>query len=326
MLTGPTGSNDYFDGHIRGGFPTPNESSLRTGLTPGGGGSMFPAPSPNSQALFQALASGGATPNTLDFHRTAMNAAAAKKSDKFGFQMKAPTSEGQEQRIKMEQKIQPAQQQQQQQGTQANPDPFGAGDANDAANGLFLLAQARGGSQSRNQFAMPEQPNPNTHDIANNVAPTTRQAGTQSQATSPNVTKQPARNVNGSGGPSLSGSARGISEVSGEFSDSAASEQAKPNTRGKGKKFNTGKAAQASNGGRKAEDVPSKGPANKKLKTTSGNINNINMEMEMDSDEEGSVKQEEELHESGRKMTDEEKRKNFLERNRFVVLNHPLFA
>ncbi|KAK8088102.1 hypothetical protein PG997_003063 [Apiospora hydei] len=78
MLSGPTG--DYFGdtSHtLRGGF-TPNESSLRTGLTPGGSGSMFPAPSPNSQALYAQLASGGATPNTLDFHRTAMNAAAAK--------------------------------------------------------------------------------------------------------------------------------------------------------------------------------------------------------------------------------------------------------
>ncbi|KAK4982614.1 hypothetical protein LTR28_002672, partial [Elasticomyces elasticus] len=70
MLTGPTGASDYFssDHHFPGSFPTPNESSLRTGLTPGGGGSMFPAPSPNSQALFNAMQSSGATPGTLDFH------------------------------------------------------------------------------------------------------------------------------------------------------------------------------------------------------------------------------------------------------------------
>jgi ATF/CREB family transcription factor len=61
MLSGQ--ANDYFGDthHLRGGSPTPNESSLRTGLTPGGSGSMFPTPSPNSQ-LFAQLASGEATP------------------------------------------------------------------------------------------------------------------------------------------------------------------------------------------------------------------------------------------------------------------------
>ncbi|KMQ81444.1 bzip transcription factor, partial [Lasius niger] len=45
----------------------------------GGSGSMFPAPSPNSQALFAQLAGGGATPSTLDFHRTALSAAAKRE-------------------------------------------------------------------------------------------------------------------------------------------------------------------------------------------------------------------------------------------------------
>ncbi|KAH6985514.1 hypothetical protein EDB80DRAFT_732920 [Ilyonectria destructans] len=40
---------------------------------------MFPAPSPNSQALFAQLASGGTTPSTIDFHRTAMSAAAKRE-------------------------------------------------------------------------------------------------------------------------------------------------------------------------------------------------------------------------------------------------------
>ncbi|KAH6971274.1 hypothetical protein EDB80DRAFT_744450 [Ilyonectria destructans] len=42
---------------------------------------MFPAPSPNSQALFAQLASGGATPSTIDFHRTVMSAA-TKRANK----------------------------------------------------------------------------------------------------------------------------------------------------------------------------------------------------------------------------------------------------
>ena len=135
MLPGPTGTaGDYFD-NIGRGFPTPNESSLRTGLTPGGGGSMFPAPSPNSQAIFQQLQSGGATPGTLDFHRTAMNAAARTKGNAF-------TSNPQDQQSQnMDQKQQ--------------NNPFEQHDATDAANGLFMLAK---GGQGNNQFAVPQQP------------------------------------------------------------------------------------------------------------------------------------------------------------------------
>lgn len=136
MLSGPSGeTGDYFN-QIGRGFPTPNESSLRTGLTPGGGGSMFPAPSPNSQALFQQLQSGGATPGTIDFHRTAMNAAARSKNNQF-------TSNPPDQHSQvMDSKIQ--------------NDHFpqhGAEDA--AANGLFMLAK---GGQTNNQFAVPQQP------------------------------------------------------------------------------------------------------------------------------------------------------------------------
>lgn len=136
MLAGPTGSNDYFDS-IGRGFPTPNESSLRTGLTPGGGGSMFPAPSPNSQALLQQLQSGGATPSTIEFHRTAL---AAKKNSANG-PTSNPTSEP-------EQASQTA-------SMDVKPDPFGHHDAADAANGLFMLA--KGGQPNSNQFSMPNQ-------------------------------------------------------------------------------------------------------------------------------------------------------------------------
>ncbi|EXJ88861.1 activating transcription factor, other eukaryote [Capronia epimyces CBS 606.96] len=126
MLAGPQ-QGDYFDS-IGRGFPTPNESSLRSGLTPGGGGSMFPAPSPNSQALFNSLQSGGATPGTLDFHRTAMTAAARSKTNQF-----ANTSNPQD----------PLPQ-------SSNMDA--QHDATDAANGLFMLAK---GGQANNQFAVP---------------------------------------------------------------------------------------------------------------------------------------------------------------------------
>ncbi len=281
MLGGPVGAGatDYFDSSLRGTtFPsgvTPNESSLRTGLTPGGGGSMFPAPSPNSQALYQQLASGGATPSTLDFHRTAMNAAAIRK----GSQYNGTTSQS-ESKAANTAVMDPALQPQPQQPS------FGQHD-NDAANGLFLLAQASNGSQQSSHYPVP----------STTIAPN---QGT-SQETSPTMAQVAARNG------SLTGSAQG----SGDISDSA--DQVKPATRSRGKRSSGGKNAAASNGRRKAEEAPAKQPSAKKAK------NNASVAMDMngmDSDEEQVDIKEEQYHGDGRKMTDEEKRKNFLERNR----------
>lgn len=293
MLGGPVGSSineGYFDGALRGGF-TPQESSLRTGLTPGGGGSMFPAPSPNSQALYQQLAGGGATPSTLDFHRTAMNAAAQRKNNT---STSANGTSAQDSRAPVATMNQAAQSQQ-----------F---DQHDAANGLFLLAQAGNGAQANNQFAMPNPPS----NIPNNS-----QAG--SQETSPQMAKRVARNANGSiGGGSISGSVRGQSEMSAEDSG----DQSKPATRNRGKRASTGKGAAATNGRRKAEEPPSKQPAAKKAKN-SISAAQMSMDMDingMDSDDEQNNIKEEQYHENGKKMTDEEKRKNFLERNRVAAL------
>ncbi|KAI9805704.1 MAG: hypothetical protein M1833_005197 [Piccolia ochrophora] len=321
MLTGPTGSSDYFDGHLRGGFPTPNESSLRTGLTPGGGGSMFPAPSPGSQAILQQLASGGATPSTLDFHRTAMNAAAARKSEQSApgqnnaasIQAQEPlTTEADGGKMKAPQ----------QQGAQASVDPFGQHDANDAANGLFLLAQAqaqaRNGAQDQGQFSAANQQNLAAALPSSTASqPPNQPAGVQSQNTSPNLAKVAARNASGSiGGGSLSGSVGGISELSADISDSGASEKAKPSTRNKGKKSGGSKSGQNASGRRKAEETPSKPPASKKAK---GNSGSAMPDFDMPSDDDIDMK-EDQLNEHGKKMTDEEKRKNFLERNRVAAL------
>ncbi|KAJ5235588.1 uncharacterized protein N7469_004756 [Penicillium citrinum] len=247
MLPGPTGSNDYFD-NIGRGFPTPNESSLRTGLTPGGGGSMFPAPSPNSQALLQQLQSGGATPSTMEFHRTAL---AAKKNSS------GPTSNAPEpdQKPNMDTK-----------GAQPANDQFTQHDAADAANGLFMLAK---GGQANN---MP-------------MNQTALQNETRSAAA-----RRASQNANGAG----------VREMSGDGSDQ---ELAKPAGKGKGKK-NAPKAASANNR-RKADDLP-KG-SNKKIKTDSPS--------DMDSEDEDSK-----LQMDPKKMTDEEKRRNFLERNRVAAL------
>lgn len=289
MLGGPVGAapNDYFDPSLRGSFPsgvTPNESSLRTGLTPGGGGSMFPAPSPNSQALFQQLANGGATPNTLDFHRTAMNAAAARK----GTHINGTNTQAEDQRAPVA-PMDPSLQQQPQQPT------FGQHD-NDAANGLFLLAQAGNGAQANHQYTVA---NTNSNMTSN-----------RSHETSPNMPKG-VRNGNGSIG--------GQSEISGEVSDSG--DQSKPATRNKGKRASGGANSAPSNGRRKADDTSPKQPSTKKQKKNNNN-NTAMMDMDgMESEDEQPNIKEEQYHPDGKKMTDEEKRKNFLERNRYVKLS-----
>jgi len=248
MLAGPQ-QGDYFDS-IGRGFPTPNESSLRTGLTPGGGGSMFPAPSPNSQALFNSLQSGGATPGTLDFHRTAMNAAARNKNTQF-----TTTSNPQEVLPK------------------TNMD--NQHDATDAANGLFMLAK---GGQANNQFAVPN----------------------------PAQTSMPARN----------GQDQKATSSNGDSSESP--EDTKPTTRGgRGKKTK----AESTNNRRKSE-AGAKG-SNKRAKGNSGSANvdpALDPHDEDDDSEDGEDDAAPTHHPNGKKMTDEEKRRNFLERNRIAAL------
>ncbi|PHH84693.1 hypothetical protein CDD83_1540 [Cordyceps sp. RAO-2017] len=309
MLSGP--ANDYFSDthHLRGGFPTPNESSLRSGLTPGGSGSMFPAPSPNSQALFAQLASGGATPSTLDFHRTALSAAAKRDQTGGGQQQGQPQQQPPPQPQQQPQQPPPPQQQppppQQAATSQPHdmpngasavkpeakhgPGPFDPHD-NDAANGLFMLAQGaqgRSGNQSSGQF-----PTPSASSHAH-PAPETP----QNAEMSPQMSSAHAASID---------SGRGGSEGS-LLSDDG--EQTRPAIRGKSKK-----GSSASLGRRKAEDAPAKAPPSKKAKGSNGSIMNGSFDFSDDDmkklDEGGSKS----------KMTDEEKRKNFLERNRVAAL------
>lgn len=279
MLSGPQ-KDDYFtDGHhLRGGFPTPNESGLRSGLTPGGGGSMFPEPSPNSQALFNQLA-GAATPGTLDFQRTALNAAAAQR--KIPHSQPSVTSQPAELANGMEAKPQV-------------PGPFDQQDANDAANGLFLLAQAQTrGAQLPGHYAMAPQMPVHAHP-----QPMMQMSG-QSAEASPTMSSDAANAADG----------RRVSAMSTQSDENEQS--SRPNTRGKGKRPTTTQATQAT-GRRKAEETPAKGQAGKKAKANNGHA----MEPEPPSEDEDAGK--DDYGTNGKKMTDEEKRKNFLERNRFV--------
>lgn len=306
MLTGPTSNNDYFnsDHHFSGSFPTPNESSLRTGLTPGGGGSMFPQPSPNSQALYNSLQSGGATPGTLDFHRTAMTARAQNQAGN-NFNMPNSTSQPQQNpniQPDLDSKPYNPNGQSQQQDAQ---DPFSSHQTNDAANGLFMLAQAGGQQQQQRNgqqnFGMPpqQQQQPqhqqNYHGLPQDQAMDGR-AGKNSIAS----------NVSGDteNGP-------------GDYSDVGS--ETKPQARtARGKKGSAGKGA--ANGKRKTEDTPSK-PVNKRQRTSNSMGGMSNMDMDMDEDEDQADENDmEDSHPDGKKMTDEEKRKNFLERNRVAAL------
>lgn len=255
---------------------------------------MFPAPSPNSQALFAQLASNGATPGTIDFHRTAMSAAAAKRDQ----QTLAPAS------------VTSQPQDMANGGATSKPEhkaPAGPYDPtitthdNDAANGLFMLAQGRNGVQSSNQYAVapPQQ---------GRSQPPLPPQGNIKPSMSPQMT-------NGHGSIAAS-STRGMSEGS---AGSEESEQPRPNTRGRGKRNSTAGGA-TTNGRRKADDQP-KAPASKKTKTNGGgSVASVNGDMDMMDHDMHSDEEDMKINKDGTKtkMTDEEKRKNFLERNRYL--------
>ncbi|KAF2623934.1 hypothetical protein BU25DRAFT_170696 [Macroventuria anomochaeta] len=282
MLSGPTGQTDYFSESFRG-FPTPNESSLRTGLTPGGGGSMFPAPSPNTQAIFN-LQSAGVTPGTGDFQQAALRAAAQANQNKT---TAAPTSQPDTATAGMDRQNNYQQAQQQQQRSQN--DPYANHDVSSAANDLLSFASQNGGGARNNQppFSM---------------APNSQSVNAGHMPVQPVGADHNRRNTKGSINSMASAD-------TGDFSESGQSEQNK-GTRTRGKK-GAANGKQAAGTKRKADDAPKGG--RKKGAAAS-------MDDEDESDDEMGNMKEEEFDSKGRKMTDEEKRKNFLERNRVAAL------
>lgn len=261
MLAGPA-STDYFDQGLRG-FPTPNESSLRTGLTPGGGGSMFPAASPGTQAIFSL--SNINTPGTMDFIRTGMNARAVTNGN-------GPTS-------------QPTETQTSQSIDLRLPNQSsGAFDTSghdaDAASSLFLLAQngTRGNSFPVTTQSTSAAMNPTT------LAPV--ESPTQARSKKDSIDS--------------------ISTPENDASDTEQSEETvKPATRSRGRKAPEGR----SNNRRKATDTPAKTPASKRARASAAQ-DKLDSSPTTDS---GSK-------ESKKAMTEDEKRKNFLERNRVAAL------
>lgn len=283
MLTGPTSQTDYFSESFRG-FPTPNESSLRTGLTPGGGGSMFPAPSPNTQAIFN-LQSGGVTPSTADFQQSALRAAAQANQGKTTA-TSAPTSQPDPATAGMDRANNFPPLQQPQRRTQN--DPYANHDVSNAANDLLSFATQNGGARNgQPSFSMPPQQQA-MHAGHMPVQPVNQDNS--------------RRNTKGSIN-SMAGSAD-----TGDFSDSQ-SEEAKTTTRSRGKKGGAN-GKQTAGTKRKADDQ--KGGSRKK--SIAPSLGDEDEDMQSDDD---NMKTEEM---GGKKMTDEEKRKNFLERNRVAAL------
>lgn len=291
MLSGPTGQTDYFSESFRG-FPTPNESSLRTGLTPGGGGSMFPAPSPNTQAIFN-LQSAGVTPGTGDFQQAALRAAAQQNASTHkAHTSTAPTSQPEGATAGMDRQTNF------QQGQPRPTDPYANHDVSSAANDLLSFASQNGGA--RNNTNTNSQP-PFT------MAPQQQSMNAGHMPVQPINTSQHRRDTKGSINSIQSADTA-------DFSESGGSEQNKTATRSRAKKGGPANGKQAAGAKRKADDVPKGG-----RKKSNANANMGDDMMDEDSDEDQNIK-EEEYDSKGKKMTDEEKRKNFLERNRVAAL------
>ncbi|PHH56028.1 Transcription factor atf1 [Ceratocystis fimbriata CBS 114723] len=311
LLTGPlanSGATDYF---VERGF---NESSLRTGLTPGPGGAgaaMFP-PSPNTSALFSSFAAGASTPTTADFHRTALSAATKQREQQQKMHM-AVTSEPRDANgatvapstDKGDMKP-PA--------SNLNNDPH----ANDAVNGLFMLAQGRNVPPSGSQFPMTSQSQPqsnsnmamahppmtvsNTRPPATNApAPNSGSAPQAAPASGPVSISQMAASAPAPSAPAIPVAPKPLPDAPQHTSPDL--RNSKISMVGKGKRGPAPTKPGAVNGKRKNDSPPA--PINKKTKNASSQASD-------DDDEE--------VGEDGKKMTDDEKRKNFLERNRIAAL------
>ncbi|KAK6583961.1 hypothetical protein PZA11_003691 [Diplocarpon coronariae] len=280
MLPGPTKEDDYFgNNHMRGGFPTPNESGMRSGLTPGGSGSMFAEPSPSTTSYLDRLIGSGqglTTPGAAEFARSAIAAAAERRTRPNGVNLPNITSQPVDPMMTMD--VKPPQL------------PGNFDETNDAANGLFMLAQQSNGPQQTNPYTVAPQ------------AVVQIQQLSQQQEPSPHMAHRNGGSISTQSGREMSG---GLSEE--EHSN-------KPKTRTKGKRSAPETPANG-NGRRKGNDQPARAPVTKKSKANNGNP----VDMDQLSEEELDMNKEE-YHANGKKMTDDEKRKNFLERNRIAAL------
>ncbi|KAF8429615.1 Aft1 HRA domain-containing protein [Tirmania nivea] len=294
MLQGPisNGPLGFDTHHLRTGL-TPNESGIRSGLTPGGSGSMFPVPSPSASGLFQL---GSSTPSTMEFQRTALSAATAASAlrkqptltsippplNKPEFSVTAPDARDHNPPTAKPRQLSNA---------------FDADPAHNAANGLYMLAQAH---QQNDQYSN------STVNAPANTGITSGQPnlGSTQDDASPNSKKKRALVTNTSmtraPGAVMTGNARGVSEMSEDMASD--SEESDDDKRGSG----DGKGGKRTAGRARKSDPKT----NKRTKVSQGSANGSGDDQDNDNV----------MSENGKKMTDEEKRKNFLERNRVAAL------
>lgn len=323
MLQGPASNSNGvgssgslgFDSHIRTGL-TPNESGIRSGLTPGGSGSLFSAP---QNAMFQFVGSGGATPGTMEFHKTAI--AAARKSQ--------PTlNTSQHISVKPEENTS-THNDHDQQNPRQHSDPYhGSDPAHNAASGLFLLAQAQ---HQQGDGATVSMTGSNPGYQGSNQLPSGLPGsnGGSIESSSPSLAKRAvvnsANNAAMSGainrsvsGGSMANSVRGISEISDDFSDSGGEGdmQTSTNSSSRNTRARKVKGAGSTTGRRKAEDQSPGGGRSQQNKKTKGNQGQSISGGSDDGNDGMDGIDDNQTGKDGKKMTDEEKRKNFLERNR----------
>lgn len=263
---------------------------------------MFPAPSPS--AFY-----GSSTPGTLEFQKAALSAA-RKSSHPPPPLIPPPTSQDPKQDATQPPTLMDPMNNNNQHKPRQPSDQYNTDPAHHAANGLFMLAHVTGAPS-----VYPQAPH-----LQSGIPPN----GPSAMDTSPNMAKRATVNSSAAStlpGSKFSGSApantvRGVSEMSIDRSES--SMEPEPSSARKGRN-NKSKATPANTGKRKNEEAGagSKVTPNKKSKPTGRAMSMSDDGEEYDEDQNmqhsdsGKTK-------DGRKMTDEEKRKNFLERNRYV--------
>jgi ATF/CREB family transcription factor len=182
-------------------------------------------------------------------------------------------------------------------------DPFGHDPAHNAANGLYLLANQipEGYQQAAPIHGVPTSNPGGSLDSSPNLA---KRAAVNSAAHSGHA---PNRSISGS---SVSNTVRGVSEMSENMSDSSQEKETPARKRNA-----KSKAGAASTGKRKNDEAPKSASKKSKAapKSQASDDGMDGDENEDDLDENGEKK-------DTKKMTDEEKRRNFLERNRVAAL------
>ncbi|RKF58965.1 putative bzip transcription factor [Erysiphe neolycopersici] len=289
MIGGPQKpAEDYFvDGHhirdLRGGFITANESALRSGFTPEAESNVRAGLTPGgSGTMFPELVA-----NPPSIYNSVTSGAPTPSTIEFH----RAAINAQKRNQSQQQSNSTSQPQEHVKVIDVKPVSCNFDDANAAASGLFLLAQSRESSQSNNQYS-----------VTNNQLPIHAHP----------VIKKNDKDVKSTENSPVLQHRKGLSKSNSSRGEDSASENDvnKSQLRDQGKK-----SSPTSTGRRKASELSSKAPSTKKTKINNGTSQIL--ENPLSEDETGNNS---EHGTDGKKMTDEEKRKNFLERNRIAAL------